>query len=273
MTPRMKEKQPRLARRLLLVPLEYERRVLRAEGDAVAQRRVYAGLAALVGDIIKVTFGVGRFEVDGRRYKVITHRHQRSDDAGCARRALRVADHRLGRAGRDLSRPITEGHTHGCRFGLVVDAGRRAVQVQVINLVHRQPRAFDGHAHRAGGVVAGRRDLHAVVSVAGRSVADQLGVNLRAAPAGVFQLFEQDDPRAFTEHEAIAVGVERPRGARGLFVAVRRHRAHAAKGRHQPEGDAGFDAAGDDRVELAEPYGVPGVAHRVARAGAAGRND
>ena len=138
------------------------------------------------------------------------------------------------------------------------------MQVQVIDLGHSQPRAFDRHAHGAGGVVAGRRDLYAVIGVAGRSVADHLGINLRAALAGMFQLFKHENPRALAQHKAVTVGIKRARGALGLLVPARRDCPHAAESGHQAEGDAGFDAAADDGVELAEADGVPCIAHRVA---------
>jgi hypothetical protein len=47
-----------------------------------------------------------------------------------------------------------------------------------------------------------------MVGVGGRAVAEDLGIDMRAALAGVFQFFEDHDPCAFTDHKPVAVAVE-----------------------------------------------------------------
>src|SRR5205807_8338400 len=76
-----------------------------------------------------------------------------------------------------------------------------------------------------------------MVSVGGRAVTDDLGINMRAAPAGVFQFFENYDSRAFTDHKPVAVAVERARGTFGLIVACgeRAHR-HETRDAHRRDG-------------------------------------
>ena len=66
--------------------------------------------------------------------------------------------------------------------------------------------------HRALRAVDVRRGH--VVRVGAHAEADQLGVDLRAAPLGVLVLLEHQHAGAFAEHEAVAVLVPRPR--RGL---------------------------------------------------------
>ena len=54
----------------------------------------------------------------------------------------------------------------------------------------------------------GVRPRHGV-GVEAAAQAEHLGIDFRAALAGVFQLFQQQHARALTEHEAVALAVER----------------------------------------------------------------
>ena len=74
------------------------------------------------------------------------------------------------------------------------------------------PARFIASAHAAIGAVAvlGRRGD--VVGVAGKAVADDLAIDLRAAGHGVLALLEHDDAGALAHDEAVAVLVIGPRG-------------------------------------------------------------
>jgi hypothetical protein len=64
-----------------------------------------------------------------------------------------------------------------------------------------------------------------MVSVGGCAVADDLGVDIRAALAGVFQFFEDHDPRAFTYHKPVAVTVVRGPSSAISLRRARRQRS------------------------------------------------
>ena len=107
-----------------------------------------------------------------------------------------IADHALHRAKLD-----GVGH------------GRGAVGVDVVDVVRRDAGALDRRVHaaeRAVAVLGRRRDVE---GVARQAVADQFGVDLRAARLGVLVLLEHDDAGPLAHHEAVAVLVV---GARGL---------------------------------------------------------
>ena len=61
-----------------------------------------------------------------------------------------------------------------------------------------------------------------VAAVGADAVAEHLGVDLRAAGLGVLQFFEHQHAGPFAEHEAVAVAVEGPAGARPDRRSARR---------------------------------------------------
>src|SRR2546430_15632118 len=104
-----------------------------------------------------------------------------------------------------------EGLLDGERLALVVERSRSAVRVDVVDLLRIDARIFNcpsDHAdHTALRLVRGGH----MVSVGGRAVTDDLGINMRAALAGVFQVFENYDPPALTDPKTLAVPVARAR--------------------------------------------------------------
>ena len=115
---------------------------------------------------------------------------------------------------------------------------------------------------------AGRREGD-VRGVRRRPVADDLGQRLRAPRPGVLERLEDDDAGALADDEAVAVLVERARGAPGIVVpgGERLHRGEAAD-----DGlvDAGLDAAGEHDVGVAAPDRLPGLADGMGAGGAGG---
>lgn len=71
---------------------------------------------------------------------------------------------------------------------------------------------------RAGSAAFGVRSGE-VVGVCGDAVADEFRIDFGAAFLGVFQRFQNDDARAFTHHEAVAVHIIRAGSALGFVVA------------------------------------------------------
>ena len=103
---------------------------------------------------------------------------------------------------------LAEGLLDGERLELVVVGRRSPVRVDVADLFGRNPGVGDGllhDAHRARRGLVGHGDVE---GVGGHAVADQLGVNLRAARARELQLFEDHHPRALADDEAVAVALE-----------------------------------------------------------------
>ena len=79
--------------------------------------------------------------------------------------------------------------------------------------------------------------------------ADQFAVDLGTPRPGIRQPLEDDHRTTFGDHNAGAIGVERPRGRLGRVIALGQ-RAHVGEGReaHLEQGRLG--AAGDDDVDL-----------------------
>ena len=145
--------------------------------------------------------------------------------------------------------------------------------VDIIDLRRRDPGAPDRGAHAAIGAVAvlgGRRDM---MRIARHAVADQLGVNLGAAPSGVLEFLQHDNAGALAHDEAIAIAVIGPRRPRRLVVEGRRQ----ARGRRQTrpcdERSSG-DSAPPATITSASPSAISraGIADRM-RAGRTGGDD
>ena len=103
-------------------------------------------------------------------------------------------------------------------------------------------------------------------------VADQLGIDLGAARAGVLELLEHHDAGALAHHEAVAILVIGARGPRRLVVEAGRQRAAGREARDRDPVDRRFRAAGDHHVGVVERDQPRRVADRM-RAGRAGRDD
>ena len=108
-------------------------------------------------------------------------------------------------------------------------------------------------------------------AVRGRAVADQLGVNFRAARLCVFQFFENQHAAAARDDETVAILVEGARGAFRRLVVARRHRAHRVEQYRQRPVEF-FAAAGENDVLLAPLDEFAGIADAM-RARRAGRSD
>src|SRR5207237_200038 len=95
-----------------------------------------------------------------------------------------------------------------------------------------------GQFHGARGFV-GRAEHDAVIGFASRAITGDFGPDFGAARDGVFAFFDDNEPRAFAKHEAVAGAVEWARGALGRVVVFGGHGAHQAKAGH----DAGRDGS------------------------------
>src|SRR5918999_540598 len=94
--------------------------------------------------------------------------------------------------------------------------------------IGRDRRIPERHSHRARRVLARRVRLRDVVRVRGEAVTEHLGVDLRPTGAGVLELLEHDEGTGLAHDEAVAAGVERPRGLPRVADAPR-ERTHGAE--------------------------------------------
>ena len=175
-----------------------------------------------------------------------------------ARRALRRGD------GRPIRLLLAERELDHARLRAVADRRRRAVRVHVADLVGRDARVLERHREGARGARAGRVGVGDVRRVGRDAVAEQLGVDLRAARLRVLELLEHDHRARLAHHEAVALEVERAR--RRLRVAVPpRDRAHRAEAGDPDARHRRLGAAADHHVGAAEPDRVEAVADRHVR--------
>ena len=176
----------------------------------------------------------------------------------------------LGRGDRGAARVLlAERDLDHLRLGGVAERRRGRVRVDVADLGRLDARVVDRGPHRAGRALAGRVGLGHVRRVGRHAVADQLGVDLRAARLRALELLEHDRAGGLAHHEPVAVGVERPRGALRVVVAPR-ERAHRVEAGDADARDRRLAAAGDHRVGAAEADRVERVADRHVRGGAGG---
>ena len=195
------------------------------------------------------------------------HGDDRLDAAGGAQE---VAGHRLGRRHGEPARVLAEHPLDRQGLGLVVVRRRGAVGVDVADVLGPRARRPSAPPHGAHGAVALRIGRGHVVGVGRHAVADDLRVDARAAPARVLERSPaRRCPPPSPRHEAVAVGVERPRGPLRLVVA-RGQRLHLRRSRRCVSGvDDGLGAAGDHHVGVAALDDLERVADRVV-AGRAG---
>src|SRR4029077_7852610 len=113
--------------------------------------------------------------------------------------------------------------------------------------------------HRALGL---RVRLTDAVGVERAAVAADLAVDARAAPDRLCERLEHHDARALAEQEAVAVAVERTRGALRLVVA-RGHRLDLAEPGDAHRIDHRVGAAGEHPFALARAHHAEGRTDRV----------
>src|SRR5208282_958350 len=167
---------------------------------------------------------------------------------------------------------LAEDALYRLSLGDIALLGRRAMGVDIIDLVGIEIAVFEAHPHalgRAASLGRGRRD---VVSVAVGGVTANLSYDPDAARNGGLALLEDEGRRALRHHESVALLVEWTAGLLRLFVAGRK-RAHRDESAHPERGDCRLRAARDRGVQVAELDHPVGLADRMAarRAGAGGR--
>ena len=108
------------------------------------------------------------------------------------------------------------------------------------------------------------------IGVAGKTVADEFGIDAGAAPLRMIVLFEHHSARALAHHESVAIAVVRPRGAFGCLIESGRQRPARGKAGERDAVDRRFRAAGHHHVGIAERDQSSGVADGVSTGRAGG---
>ena len=131
-----------------------------------------------------------------------------------------VTGHRFGGAHRDLQGPFARG-TLDCRgFVLVVRQGAGAVGVDVVDLGWINAAIGHGQAHGFGTADAAGGGGGDVVCVAGHAVTHHFAEDRGATGLGMLEV-SSTSAGTFTDHEAIALFIERTAGRGWIVVAER----------------------------------------------------
>ena len=108
-------------------------------------------------------------------------------------------------------------------------------------------------------------------AVGRHAVAEHLGVDPRTAGPGHLFGLEDQDSGSLAHDEPVAVAVEGTAGTRRVVVA-RREGSHRREATQSHVGDRGLAAPGDHHVGMARLDQLVGIANRIGRRGAGGRD-
>src|ERR1700690_2110214 len=138
-----------------------------------------------------------------------------------------MTGHGLRRTHRNL---ISKQISYRMRFEGVADGRRGAMSVHVADDACVEFRIAQRIAHDAESAFVFGSRLRHVISVGGHAVANKFGENRSATPTRVFELFENQNARAFAHHEAIAILIPGTAGAGWVVIAdgKRAHRGESA---------------------------------------------
>ncbi len=175
--------------------------------------------------------------------------------------AQRMASHRLG--GGELGRVAAKQALDGFQLLGVTDRGRGTMGVDVVHLADTLHR----HLHATHGAFAARG--HHVVTIGGRTVTGDLGIDVGTTGQGVFQLLDHQDATTTGDDETVAIRIIGTGRFFRRVVVFGRQRAHGVKL------DGGgpvqlLAATGEDDVLFAELDQFQSVADAVGRGRAGG---
>ena len=127
-----------------------------------------------------------------------------------------MPDRRLGAAHRGAAQIVPEHALGGGELDCVGHR-RSAVGVDIVDVARLHPRLLERHPHRDLGALALGMRRGDVIGVARQAVADDLGIDFRAACLGVLIFLEHHHARALAHDKAVAALVV---GAAGLLRPV-----------------------------------------------------
>src|SRR4051812_27745200 len=238
----------RLEKKRLSSPAFEEERAIRpAEAEGVAERVFHTRFARVIRDAIEIALGVLIVQINGRRQALILQRQNRDASFESAGAAEQVPGHRFRGADGNLLRMFAEKILDGLGFEHVTNGSRRPVRVDVADLVAADARVFHRFFHHAVAPFVLRSGLGDVIRVPAHAIADNLCEYVRAALFRTFKLFQDQDPRALADDEAVASLVERTAGLL-RFVVAGGEGAHGGEPADTHRSDGCFCAAGDHHV-------------------------
>jgi hypothetical protein len=132
-----------------------------------------------------------------------------------------VAGHPFRTAHGQAVRPLAERPLDRPSLDLVAQRGARGVGVDVVDVIGIQARVVQRLPDRTDGAPPIGVRGGDPVGVVRPAAAEELGVDLRPAPAGVLQVREDDDAGPLAEHEPVAVSIEGAAGRGRVVVAGR----------------------------------------------------
>ena len=204
-----------------------------------------------------------------RRQLPVVQREHGDDRLQRARRTEQVAVQGLGRADAQLADRVAPHGAQRFAFDHVADLRRGAVGVAVADLGRRQAR----RAQRAAQCTRLARGVGfaEVGGITAHAPAGQLGIGPGAAASRTLGRFEHHERCAFTEHEAAAVGSERPARRGRLAGREAGQRLHRLPGQDDTRHDQRFAATDDGHIDLVALHRLGRLGDRHARGGAGDR--
>ena len=179
-----------------------------------------------------------------------------------------MAGHGLGGVHDDVIGMLTEDFLDRLGLILIIEAGGGAVCIDVVDIFRRNTCIRDGILHAASCEFTTRTRSCNMVSIAIRTIADDLCINVRASLLCVFKFFKDEDTTAFTEYETVTTDIK---GAGCFFrrAFTGRERMHSSKTSHRCLCDSRFGTAGKHHIRIA-PLDHAGRSAKGIVAGSAG---
>src|ERR1051325_5655876 len=119
-----------------------------------------------------------------------------------------MSDLRLRRRHRNARGVAVKRGFQSTGLDAIVEDGRGAVQVNVVNVLWLAASILERQTHRARRFIAVFSQTNAMICIASSAVAGYLRVNLRAAIGRVFEVLEDVNPRAFAKHDSGSIARE-----------------------------------------------------------------
>src|SRR5580704_5429427 len=120
------------------------------------------------------------------------------------------------------------------------------MKIHIVDVFGGDACLFEGQGDGAGRFFWRVAHADTVEGLAGGSVTGDLGVDARATRAGVYVVLKDKHPGTFSDHESIAVGGKRPRGALRRTVPGRRERAQQSVALNDAGSDWRIDAPDEE---------------------------
>ena len=104
-------------------------------------------LACFVRHVVEIAYRIGRLVVDRRRNDAVLHDERADRGFEAAGSAEEMAGHRFGGADGNLVRLLAEHRLDRQRLDAIADRRRRAVCVDVVDVVESERRVLQGALH------------------------------------------------------------------------------------------------------------------------------